>query len=46
MFILSKMKKIILIFLIYLAQFLNLSSNEPKLEEVIKGLKIHGVFHL
>ena len=32
------MKKIILIFLIYLIQFLNLSSNEPKLEEVIKGL--------
>ena len=33
------MIKIILIFLIYLAQFLNLSSNEPKLEEVIKDLK-------
>jgi len=33
------MIKITLIFLIYLAQFLNLSSNEPKLEEVIKGLK-------
>jgi len=32
------MTKIILIFLIYLAQFLNLSSNEPKLEEVIKDL--------
>ena len=32
------MKNIILIFSIYLAQFLNLSSNEPKLEEVIKGL--------
>jgi aldose sugar dehydrogenase len=31
------MKKITLI-LIYLAQFLNLSSNEPKLEEVIKDL--------
>ena len=33
------MRKITLIFLIYLAQFLNLSSNEPKLEEVIKDLK-------
>ena len=33
------MKKIILILLIYLIQFLNLSSNEPKLEEVIKGFK-------
>ena len=33
------MTKITLIFLIYLAQFLNLSSNEPKLEEVIKDLK-------
>ena len=32
------MKKISLIFLIYLSQFLNLSSNELKLEEVIKGL--------
>jgi glucose/arabinose dehydrogenase len=32
------MKKILLIFLIYLSQFLNLSSNELKLEEVIKGL--------
>ena len=32
------MKKITLIFLIYLVQFLNLSSNEPKLEELIKGL--------
>ena len=32
------MKKIILFFLIYLIQFLNLSSNEPKLEEIIKGL--------
>ena len=32
------MKIILLIFLIYLVQFLNLSSNEPKLEEVIKGL--------
>jgi len=33
------MIKITLIFLIYLAQFINLSSNEPKLEEVIKDLK-------
>jgi len=33
------MKKIILIFLIYLAQFINSSSNEHKLEELIKGLK-------
>mgnify|MGYP001497421429 CR=1 FL=1 len=33
------MIKITLIFLIYLTQFLNLSSNEPKLEEVIKDLK-------
>ena len=33
------MKKIILIFLIYFTQFLNLSSNEPKLEELIQGLK-------
>jgi aldose sugar dehydrogenase len=32
------MKKILLFFLIYLVQFLNLSSNELKLEEVIKGL--------
>ena len=32
------MKKIILIFLIYFLQFLNLSSVEPKLEEIIKGL--------
>jgi glucose/arabinose dehydrogenase len=32
------MNKISLIFLIYLAQFLNLSSYEPKLEEIIKGL--------
>ena len=32
------MKKIFLFFLIYLAQFLSLSSNELKLEEVIKGL--------
>ena len=32
------MKIILLIFLIYLVQFLNLSSNELKLEEVIKGL--------
>ena len=32
------MKKIILIFLIYFLQFLNLSSNEHKLEEIIKGL--------
>jgi aldose sugar dehydrogenase len=32
------MKKIILIFLSYFIQFLNLSSNEPKLEELIKGL--------
>ena len=33
------MKKIILVFLIYLAQFLNLSSSEPKLQELVKGLK-------
>ena len=33
------MKKISLIFLLYLVQFLNLSSDEPKLEEVIRGLK-------
>jgi len=33
------MKKIIFFFLIFLTQFLNLSSNEPKLEELIKGLK-------
>ena len=32
------MMKIALILLIYLTQFLNLSSNEPKLEEVIKDL--------
>ena len=32
------MKKITLILSIYLIQFLNLSSNEPKLEELIKGL--------
>jgi glucose/arabinose dehydrogenase len=32
------MKKITLILLIYFALFLNLSSDEPKLEEVIKGL--------
>ena len=32
------MKKISLILLIYLAQILNLSSNEPKLEEIIKNL--------
>ena len=33
------MIKVILFLLIYLSQFLNLSSEEPKLEEVIKGLK-------
>jgi glucose/arabinose dehydrogenase len=33
------MKKIIFFFLIYLAQFLNLSSSEPKLQELVKGLK-------
>ena len=33
------MKHIIIFFLIYLTQFLNLSSNEPKLEELIKGLQ-------
>ena len=33
------MKNIILIFYIYFIQFLNLSSNEPKLEELIQGLK-------
>jgi aldose sugar dehydrogenase len=33
------MKKIILILLIYFTQFINLSSDEPKLEEIIKGLK-------
>jgi aldose sugar dehydrogenase len=33
------MKKTIFFFLIFLTQFLNLSSNEPKLEELIKGLK-------
>ena len=32
------MKKISLVFIIYLTQFLNLNSNEPKLEEIIKGL--------
>jgi len=32
------MKKIILIFLIYVNQCFNLSSDEPKLEEIIKGL--------
>ena len=32
------MKKIILIFLTYFIQFLNLSSYEPKLEEIISGL--------
>ena len=32
------MRKIILFFFIYLIQFLNLSANEPKLEEIIKGL--------
>ena len=32
------MKKIILIFLIYFLQFLNLRSIEPKLEEIIKNL--------
>jgi aldose sugar dehydrogenase len=32
------MKKIVLIFLIYLFQFINLSSNEYKLEELIEGL--------
>ena len=33
------MKHIIFFFLIYLTQFLNLNSNEPKLEELIKDLK-------
>ena len=33
------MKHIIIFFFIYLTQFLNLSSNEPKLDELIKGLK-------
>jgi aldose sugar dehydrogenase len=33
------MKKIILIFLIYAVQFLNLNSNEPKLEEIVTNLK-------
>jgi aldose sugar dehydrogenase len=33
------MKKIILVFLIYLAQFFNLSSSEPKLQELVKDLK-------
>ena len=32
------MNKIISIFLIYIFQFINLSSNEPKLDELIKGL--------
>jgi len=32
------MKNLVLIFIIYLTQFINLSSNEPKLEEIIKGL--------
>ena len=32
------MIKIILIFVIYFIQFFNLSSEEPKLEEIIKGL--------
>ena len=32
------MKKIILIFLVYVSHFFNLNSNEPKLEEVIKNL--------
>ena len=32
------MKKIVLIFLFYLSQFLNLSSEELKLHEIIKGL--------
>ena len=32
------MIKVILVFLIYLVQFSNLSSNEPKLEEIIKNL--------
>ena len=32
------MKKITLIFCIYLVQFLNLSSDEPKLEEIVNGL--------
>ena len=32
------MSKIVLIFLIYLGQFLTLNSEEPKLEEIIKGL--------
>ena len=33
------MKKIILFFIIFTFQFSNLSSNEPKLEEIISGLK-------
>ena len=33
------MNKIIFFLLIYFTQFLNLSSNELKLEELIKGLK-------
>ena len=32
------MNKVIFFFLIYMVQFLSLSSNEPKLEEIIKGL--------
>ena len=32
------MSKIVLIFLIYLGQFLTLKSEEPKLEEIVKGL--------
>jgi len=32
------MKKITLIFIFFISQFLNLSSNEHKLEEVIKDL--------
>ena len=33
------MKKIVIIFLVYYIQYLDLSSNEPKLEELVKGLK-------
>ena len=33
------MKKIIFIILVYFVQLSNLSSNEPKLEEIITGLK-------
>ena len=33
------MKKIILFFIIFTFQFSNLSSNEPKLEKIISGLK-------